>query len=116
MAGQSAFPNQIVKFALVGFGEFERRGIAGHVCGTDTLMRLLGIFGFVFVYSGRFGHIVRAVPIFNCITRLGHRLGCHINPVGSHIGDVSRLIKALRGAHGLARAHAEFTARLLLQG
>ena len=79
-------------------------------------MRLLGVFGLVLIHPRRFWQEVLAKSRADCIAGGHHRLGGHVDPVCSHVGDMPRLIEALSRAHGLARAHAKFAAGLLLQG
>ena len=55
LTGQRAFPDHIVKLALIGIGGFDLAGIAGHLGGADTLMRLLGVLGLVLVHPRAFG-------------------------------------------------------------
>ena len=79
-------------------------------------MRLLGVARFVFIHSRAVGQIGFTISVFDRIARCHYGFGRHIDAIGSHIGDVTRLIEALRGTHCLARAHAKFTRGLLLQG
>ena len=116
LAGKGPFPDQIIELALIWLSGAQLARVARHVRGADTFVRLLGVFGFVFVNAGAVGDVFRAVAILDGITRHLHGLGRHIDAVGPHVCDVACLIEALRGAHGLARAHAEFPAGLLLQG
>ena len=79
-------------------------------------MRLLGVFRLVLIHPWGFWQEVFAKSCADCVAGGHHRLGGHVDPVCSHIGDMPRLIEALCRAHGLARAHAKFAAGLLLQG
>ena len=51
LAGQRALPDQIIELALIGVGDFQRGGIAGHIRGADTFVGFLRVFGFVFVHA-----------------------------------------------------------------
>ena len=79
-------------------------------------MRLLRVLGLVLVHARAVGHISRAKAAANFVARRHHRLRCHVDAVGPHIGDVTRLIQALRRRHAGLGPHAELARRLLLQG
>ena len=79
-------------------------------------MGLLRILGLVLVHARIGGDIFGAIARLDRVAGGMHRLGRHVDAIGTHIGDVARLIEALGRAHGLARAHAEFAAGLLLEG
>ena len=115
LAGQRAFPDQIIKLALVRFADFQADRVFGHVGRANTFMRFLRIFGFVFVDARLAGHVLRAVAIFDRITGLLDRFWRHVDAIGPHICNVTCLIEPLRRVHGLACTHAELSARLLLE-
>ena len=116
LAGNRAFPDQFIQFALIGFGQAQIIRCRRHISRADTFMRLLRILGLVFVDARRIGHIGRTEPALDLVTRLCHRFGGHINAVGPHIGDVARLIQPLCRRHARFGPHAKFAAGLLLQG
>ncbi len=113
---QRAFPDQIIQFALICVGDFQRRRIAGHIRGPDTFVRFLGVFRLVFIHTRGFWHIFIAIAVFDRIARGCHRFGRHINTVCPHVSDAAGLIEALGRAHRLACTHAKFAAGFLLQG
>ena len=115
LAGDGALPDQVVELALVGIGDAQRGGVAAHVGRPDAFMRLLGVLRLVLVHPRAGRHVSLAEPRLDLGARRHHRLGRHVDAVGAHIGDVAGLVEALRGAHRLARAHAELAAGLLLQ-
>ena len=79
-------------------------------------MGFLSVFGFVLIDARLFRDVFVAITIGNRTARHLDRFRRHVDAIGSHVGDVTRFIKALGGAHGLTRAHAELAAGLLLQG
>ena len=79
-------------------------------------MRLLRILGLVLVHARAVRHIGRAKAAADLGAGGHHRLGRHVDAVGPHIGDIPRLIEALRRAHALLGAHAQLAAGLLLEG
>ena len=115
LARDGAFIDQIVELALVGIGRPQLFRRQAHICGPDTLVGFLRVLGLVLVHPRACGQVITAEPILDRIPRGHDRLGGHVDPVGAHIGDVARLIEALGGRHGLARAHAEFAAGFLLE-
>ena len=92
LAGYGAFPDQVVKLSLVRFGQAQLFRIGRHFGGTYTFMRLLGIFGFILIKARTFRHIRGTKTAGNFCTRGDHGFGRHIDAVGPHIGDVTRLI------------------------
>ena len=116
LAGDRALPDQVVEPALVGLepGELVRR--LGHVGRADALVGFLGVLGLVLVHARRGRHVGVAVAGADHVAGGHHRLGRHVDAVGAHVGDVAGLVEPLGRRHGLARAHAELAARLLLQG
>jgi len=79
-------------------------------------MRLLRVLGLVLVHARAFGDVIGPVSLCDGVAGGHNGLGRHVDPVGAHVGDVSRLVEALRSRHALLGAHAELAARLLLQG
>ena len=78
-------------------------------------MGLLGVLGLVLVHARRGGDVRSSVAGLDHVAGGHHRLRRHVDAVGAHVGDMAGLVEPLRGAHRLARAHAELAARLLLQ-
>ena len=115
LAGQRALPDQVVKLALIRFGQFQRVGIFGHVGGAHTFVRLLRVLGLVLVDTRFRRDVFCPEPVRDGIPCHRDRLGGHVDAVGPHIGDVTGFIEPLRCAHGLACAHAELAAGFLLQ-
>ena len=115
LAGKRAFPNQIIQAALIAVGNAQIALGHIHIGGANALMRFLGVLGFVFVNTRLIGHIVCAKARRNRAARRRHRFGGHINAVGAHIGDMPRLIQALRRRHTGLGPHAKFARCLLLQ-
>ena len=116
LAGQRAFPDQVIQLALVRLQPRQFARIHRHIGRADTFVGLLGVLGLVLVDT-RFGwDVFLAITGFDFGAGGGYGLGGHVDAVGPHIGDVTGLIQALRGAHRLARAKAEFARGLLLQG
>ena len=79
-------------------------------------MCFLCVLGLILVHARRLGHIGIAVKRLDRIPRCRHGLGRHVDAIRPHVGDVTRLVESLRGAHGLARTHSELAAGFLLQG
>jgi len=78
-------------------------------------MGLLRVLGLVLVNARAFRQVIVAIAVANRSARSLDRFRRHVDPVSPHIGNVTGLIEALRRAHGLTRAHAEFAARFLLK-
>ena len=115
LAGDGAFIDQVVDLALIRISDFQRLGAAHHIGRADAFMRFLRVFRLVFIHPGAVGQVFFAKLGPDRIAGGHHRLGRHVDAVGAHIGDQARLIQALRRRHRHFRAHAVFTARLLLQ-
>ena len=115
LAGDGAFPDQIIKLALVGVGDFRLGCVFRQLRRADTFVRFLGVLGFVFIDARVGWHVFSAILVSNCLARLGDRFGGHVDAIGPHIGDQAGLVQTLRGVHGHARAKAEFARSLLLQ-
>ena len=111
-----ALINQVINLALITVRDFQALGIHHHIGGPDTFMRLLRVLGLVFVHARIGGDVFIAKFRLDRIARGMHGLGCHVDPVSSHISNVARLIEPLRVRHRLARAHTKLAAGLLLQG
>ena len=116
LAGERALPDQVIELALVGVGNLDLAGVARHVGGPDALVRFLRVLGLVLVHARAVGDVFGAVAILDGIAGGVHGLGGHVDAVGPHVGDEAGLVEPLRRAHGLAGAHAELAAGLLLQG
>ena len=115
LAGNRAFPDQIVKLALIGF-EFHQLGrVLRHIRRADTFVGFLCILGLVLIHARRFRHISVAVACLDNFAGLHYGLGGHVDAVGTHICNVAGLVEALGSAHGLAGAKAELPAGFLLQ-
>ena len=125
LAGDGAFPDQLVEFELIGcqglfdiaIGYAQRRGRANGLVG------LLCVFGFGFVGDRFVGHVFLAVAIGDHGTNLVDRLLCQRDRVGTHVGDqtnfalanVDTFVQFLRGAHGALSAKAQLARGFLLQ-
>ncbi len=114
LARQRALPDQIVQFGLIAIAQRQPLGIGGHIRRANAFMRLLGVFGLVFIDPRARGHIIRAVAILDRVAGGVHRLGRHVDAVGAHVGDVPGLVEPLRHLHRLARAEPELAAGFLL--
>ncbi len=115
LAGDGALPDQIIQAALVHLGGAQLFGSEPHVGGADTFMRFLRVLGLVFVHARAVRQIGGPEAALDFIARSHHRLGCHVDAIGPHIGDVPRLVQTLCGVHALLGPHAELAAGLLLQ-
>ncbi len=115
LAGDRAFPDQIIQAALVGIGQAQLFRAGRHIGGADTFMRFLRVLGLVLIHARRFRHIVRAKAAGDFIAGRHHGFGRHVDAVRPQIGDQAGLEHALGGGHALLRAHAEFSAGFLLQ-
>ena len=79
-------------------------------------MRLLRVFRLVLIDTRCRRDVFRSKSVLDRVPSHRHRLGCHINAIGSHVCNVSGLIKPLSGAHCLPSPHSQFAAGFLLQG
>ena len=79
-------------------------------------MRFLRVLRLVLVDTRIGRQVVGVVAPLDRVPRGGHRLRGHVDPVRSHIGNVSRLVEALGDLHRLARAEPKLSAGFLLQG
>ena len=79
-------------------------------------MRLLCVFGLVFIHARAAGQVFFAKLGADCVTCGHHRLGRHVDAIGAHVGNQPGLVQALRRRHRHFRTHAVFARRLLLQG
>ena len=108
-------PDQLVQLGLVTV-QFRLGGGAERVTGgADRLVRLLGVLHLGRVAARRGRHIVGAVER-TCLTAgsLDRLLGQR-DRVGTHIGDVARLVELLGDPHRTVGGEAELASGLLLQ-
>ena len=117
LTGNGAFPDQIVKLEFVArkpgaqrLGEVER--MSGRPNG---FVGLLGILDFRRIRPGLLGEILGPVLRIDQIPcRLDRNRG-QIRGVGSHVGNVARLVEALGNLHCLPGREAALAVCLLLQ-
>ena len=116
LAGDGAFPDQVIQLALIVGGDLQLVGRQHHVGRPDAFMRLLRVLGLVLVHARALGQVGLAEAGPDRVTGGHHRLGGHVDAVGPHIGDQPSLIEALGCRHAGLGAHAQLAAGLLLQG
>ena len=125
LAGQGAFPDQLVESELVRAQPGrEVRGPAGDVGRADRLVRLLGVAGLGLVDPGRLRQVGLPEAFDDGVADSADGLVGDLHAVGPHVGDqadhlaaqVDALVELLCGAHGPGRAEAELARGLLLQG
>ena len=125
LAGDGAGPDQVIEGELVGLQ------ISGHllgqprgVGGAHGFMGLLRILLLGRIGAGRLGHIGGAVLPGDDLAGPGHRLGRHVDAVGTHIcnethglaAEVNAFIEALGELHGAGGGEAQLAGGFLLQG
>ena len=115
MASECAFPDQIIELGLVGIAQLERSCVGLKIGWADTLVRLLGVLGFVLVDTWLFGDVFVTKACGNRSPGFCYGLGGHVDTIGPHICDVTRFIEALCCAHTGARTHAKLAGCLLLK-
>ena len=113
---QRAFIDQVIQLALIRIGNLGLFGGHEHIRRANTLVRLLRVLSLVFVHARRVRQVFFAKLFFDRVAGGHHGLGGHVDTVGTHVCDQARFVQTLGSAHCLACAHAEFTARFLLQG
>ncbi len=79
-------------------------------------MRFLGVLDLAPVLARLVGEVLVAVPGRDLVAGPVDRLIGEEGGVGSHVGDVAVLVKALGDGHGAGRGEAELAGRLLLEG
>ncbi|MPM10723.1 hypothetical protein SDC9_57057 [bioreactor metagenome] len=115
LAGKRALPDQFVELGLI-VGDAQLLGAGRHVGRPDALVCLLRVLRLVLVHARACGHVFVAEAALDLVACGHHRLGRHVDAVGSHVGDVARLVEPLRRRHAGLGAHAVFARGLLLQG
>ena len=125
LAGQCPDPDELIKPRLFRI-EHPRDllGMAAHIGWTDGLMRFLSVLLFRRVAAGRSRHVISAELRTNNTARRRDCLGCHVDTVGSHIGDqadcfatnINAFIETLRDLHRAGGGKPELAAGFLLQG
>ena len=117
LAADGTLPDELVQARLIGpelaLGLPQRPELLAS--RTNGLVSFLSVLRLALVDPRTVRHVRVAVLLLdqtprrrNGLTREGHR-------VGTHVGDPSVLVEALRRAHGLLRCPLEATVRLLLQ-
>ena len=102
LAGDKAFPDQIVKFRLRAvqvFPGFYRFGGVIRVAGPDCFMRFLGEFRLRFKTRVLSGPVARSAIFFDIFFRAGRRLVGQIKGIGAVVGDKADFVKLLRQLH-----------------
>ena len=95
LARNGPFPDQIIKFPLICISQFQAGGIFARICGANTFMSLLRVFGFVFVHPWAGGQILFPIPVFDRFTRRHHCFGGHVDAICAHIRNMTCLIETL---------------------
>ena len=90
LAGHGTFIDQVIKFALIAIGNFGILCADRHFCRADTFVRFLRVLGLVFIDARLIRQIAIAELGFYGVAGLGHRFGCHIDAVCSHVGNQTR--------------------------
>ena len=110
LAGQGAAADEIIELLVVLVAA---DGLAGDVGRTDGFVSFLG--------AGGFGLELADVRVFmpvepgDKLLGAGDSLAGQVDAVGTHVGDLTVLIKLLGGGHGRTRAEAEFGVGFLLE-
>ena len=125
LAGDSAFPDQVVQLALV-LTEILAHLVrpAAEICGAHGFMRFLRVLGFVAIGVGRIRNVFVAVILTDRGPNGDDGFLRHVHAVRPHVGDqpdglapdIDTLVQFLRGAHGPGRPEAEFARGFLLHG
>ena len=119
LAGDEAPPNQIVQplgIRLHGALQVSQRIVRQiDIRRADGLVRLLRArFGTEGI--GRIRQIGRGELSGDVLAACLHRIRAEVGGIGAHVGDMARLVQALRQHHRLLHAEAEAGAGRLLQG
>ena len=112
LAGQRAFPDQLVKPRLVARTVVAARKFSG----PDCFMRFLSILGLGLVNTWFFGQVMPVIAVGDDPARIRNGRRVHLHPVGAHIGDRACFIQRLGDAHGVAGGKAQLARGFLLQG
>ncbi len=115
LAGHELAPDQLVEALGVALHAGQVGGPPGDVGGTDRLVGLLGAL-LAGVAIGRLGQVARAVLVADEVAHALHRVLREVGGVGTHVGDVARLVEALGQGHGLLHREAQPATGGLLQG
>ena len=117
LGGHGAFPNQLVELVLLGVelpGQLARgsKTLAG---GADGLVGLLGVLHLAVIGARPVGHELGAENGGRSFPRGVEPLLGQGGRVGTHIGNVTVLVEALRNAHRALRGVVQAASGLLLQ-
>ena len=118
LRGDRALPDQVVQGQLLlrqGTRHLARRAevVAG---GTDRLVRLLRALRRGAVQARGLGHGLAPIKLGGLLTSRVNRLAGQGRRVGTHVGDVTRLVEGLGGAHRRGGVPVQLARRLLLEG
>ena len=115
LARNGAFIDQIVELLLIRIRDFDLFRRHKHIRRADTFVRFLRVLRLVFIHARAGRQVFFAELFFDRITRGHDRLRCHVDTVGTHVGDQTSLIQTLGRAHRLASTHTELTRGFLLE-
>ena len=118
LGGDGTLPNQLVEAELV-VGQGAAHGVRGAESvtrGADCLVGFLSVLALGGVHARCGRHELGAVQLGGLAACGLDRLIAQRHRVGTHVGDVTVLVQALRHLHGHAGGEAQLTRGLLLQG
>src|SRR5690554_400798 len=115
LAGHELAPDQLVEAFGVALHAGQVRGTPSHLGGANGLVGLLSAL-LAGVAVGGLGQVARPELLADEVAHALHRVLREVGGVGTHIGDVARLVEALGQHHGLLHREAEPAAGGLLQG
>ena len=107
MARYELPPNQVVEALRIRVHPREQTAPQSHIRGPNGLMRFLRAFSRP-ITNRAVGEIFGSELLFYQVPACTHCLITQVSRVGSHVGDVSRLVQTLRERHRFldAKAHS----------
>ena len=114
LAGDELAPDQVVESLGIGIHAGELMTAQSHVRRTNGLVRLLSALARPITNRLRW-QVLSSKVLLNQRATGTHRLIAKIRRIGSHVGDVTRLVEPLRQRHRLLDAETHPRARRLLQ-
>ena len=118
LGGDGTLPDQLVEAEfVVGQGTAHSvRGAEGVTRGADCFVGFLGVLALGGVHARCGGHELGAVQLGCLAACSGNCLLAQCHRVGTHVGDVTVFVEALRHLHGHAGGETQLTCGFLLQG
>ena len=106
LTGHKAAPDQVVQTLGIGLHAGQIVGFQAYIRGADGFVRFLS--AFFAAVQARLRRQVSFTQVFiNVLAHRIQRILAQVGGVGTHVGDVTGFVQALRQGHGFFHAEAQ---------